>query len=202
MAIIRWDPFREMTQVQNQLNRLVDQVWGGRQESWLPAVDVFDQRDAVVLKAELAGMDPDDIQIEVEDNVLTIKGERRFQEKLDEERYYRVERRFGSFQRSLALPQGVKPDEIAAAYDDGILTVTVPKVEEEKPKRIEVKAKKTVEAKKAEAADPAGESDKSPAGRRGRRAGPAARPTTPQRETPRHDRQEAQARRVQAPRRR
>jgi HSP20 family protein len=149
MAIIRWDPFREMTQVQSQLNRLVDQVWGGRQESWLPAVDVFDTKEAVVLKAEVAGMDPDDIQIEVEDNVLTIKGERRFEEKVDEERYYRVERRFGSFQRSLALPQGVKADEISAAYDDGILTVTVPKVEEEKPKRIEVKAKKTVEAKKS-----------------------------------------------------
>ncbi len=157
MAIIRWDPFREMTQVQNQINRLVDQVWNGRQESWLPAVDVFDTKDAVVLKAELAGMDPDDIQMEIEDNVLTIKGERRFEEKVDEERYYRVERRFGSFQRSLALPQGVKAEEISAAYDDGILTVTVPKVEEEKPKRIEIKAQKAVatkssgEAAKAEA---------------------------------------------------
>ena len=71
MAIIRWDPFREMTQVQNQFGRLVDQVWGGRQESWLPAVDVFDRADAVVLKAELAGMDPDDIEIEdVQDNPL------------------------------------------------------------------------------------------------------------------------------------
>jgi HSP20 family protein len=150
MAIIRWDPFRDMTQVQNQFNRLVDQVWGGRQESWLPAVDVFDTREAVVLKAELAGMDPDDIQIEVEDNVLTIKGERKFEETVDEERYYRVERRFGSFQRDLALPQGVKPEEISAAYEDGVLTVTVPKVKEEKPKRIEVKAKKTVEARKTD----------------------------------------------------
>jgi HSP20 family protein len=152
MAIIRWDPFREMTQVQNQFNRLVDQVWGGRQESWLPAVDVFDKKDAVVLKAELAGMDPDDIEIEVEDNVLTIKGERKFEEEVEDERYYRVERRFGSFQRSLALPQGVKANEIQAGYDDGILTVTVPKAEEEKPQRIEVKAKKTVEASKSEAA--------------------------------------------------
>ena len=150
MAIIRWDPFREMTSVQNQFNRLMDQMWGGRQESWLPAVDVFDKQDSVVLKAELAGMDPDDIEIEVEDNVLTIKGERKFQETVDEERYYRVERRYGSFQRSLALPQGVKADEIQAAYDDGILTVTVPKAEEEKPKKIEVKAQKAVEAKKAE----------------------------------------------------
>jgi HSP20 family protein len=151
MAIIRWDPFREMTGVQDQLDRLWRGVFEGRgQESWLPAVDVFDTMEAVVLRAELAGMSPDDIEIEVEDNVLTIKGERRFEEKVDEERYYRVERRFGSFQRSLALPQGVRSDDIAAAYEDGILTVTVPKVEQEKPKKIEVKAaKKTVEAKKA-----------------------------------------------------
>jgi HSP20 family protein len=149
MAIIRWDPFREMTQLQNRFDRLFDAV-GGRQESWLPAVDVFDTQDAVVLKAELAGMKPDDIQIEVEDNVLTIKGERKFEEKVDEERYYRVERRFGTFQRSLALPQGVKADQIEAAYDEGILTVTVPKAEQEKPKRIEVQAHKTVEAKKSD----------------------------------------------------
>jgi HSP20 family protein len=149
MAIIRWDPFREMTQLQNRFDRLFDAV-GGRQESWLPAVDVFDTQDAVVLKAELAGMKPDDIQIEVEDNVLTIKGERKFEEKVDEERYYRVERRFGTFQRSLALPQGVKADKIEAAYDEGILTVTVPKAEQEKPKRIEVQAHKTVEAKKSD----------------------------------------------------
>jgi HSP20 family protein len=151
MAIIRWDPFREMTQAQSQFSKLVDQVWGGRQESWLPAIDVFDAKEAVVLKAELPGMDPDDIQIEVEDNVLTLKGERRFEEEVDEERYYRVERRYGSFQRSLALPQGMQAAAISASYEDGVLTITVPKVEEEKPKRIEVKAKKTVEARTAEA---------------------------------------------------
>jgi HSP20 family protein len=151
MAIIRWDPFREMTGMQDQ----VDRLWRGllegrRQESWLPAVDVFDAKGAVVLKAELAGMDPDEIEIEVEDNVLTIKGERRFEEQVDEERYYRVERRFGSFQRSLALPQGVRADEIDAAYGDGILTVTVPKAEEEKPKKIGITAtRKTIETSKA-----------------------------------------------------
>ena len=153
MAIVRWDPFREMTTLQDQFDRL----WRGaaesrRSESWLPAVDVFDTRDAVVLKAELAGMDPADIQIEVEDNVLTIKGERKFEEKVDGERYYRVERRFGAFQRSLALPQGVKADDVSAQYEDDILEVRVPKAETEKPKKIEVKAaKRTVEAKKAEA---------------------------------------------------
>lgn len=152
MAIIRWDPFREMSNLDDQFARL----WRGlaegrgRQESWLPAVDVFDQEDAVVLKAELAGMDADDIEISVEDNVLTIKGERKFEEKVDDERYYRIERRFGSFQRSLALPQGVKPEDITASYDDGILEVRVPKAEEEKPKKINVQARKTVEGKKAE----------------------------------------------------
>ncbi len=146
MAIIRWDPFREMTSLQSRVNRLADSLWSGRQESWVPAVDVFDTQDAVVLKAELPGMKVADIQIEVDDNVLTLKGERTFQEKLDDERYYRVEWRYGSFQRSLALPQGVKADDIQATYEDGVLQVTVPKAEAEKPRRIEVKAaQKTVE---------------------------------------------------------
>jgi HSP20 family protein len=148
MAIIRWEPHREMTQ--GQFNRLLDQVWSGRQESWLPAVDVFDTQEAVVLKAELAGMDLDDIHIEVEDNVLTLTGERKLEETVDDERYHCVERRFGSFQRSLALPQHVKAEEVSAHYEDGILTVTVPKAEVEKPRRIEVKPTKTVEIGKAE----------------------------------------------------
>ncbi|MGO8684360.1 MAG: Hsp20/alpha crystallin family protein [Thermoleophilia bacterium] len=157
MAIIRWDPFREMTTMRNQFDRVFGSVFEGRQESWLPAVDVFDTSDAVVLKAELAGMDPADIQIELDDNVLTIKGERKFEENVDEGRYYRVERRFGSFERSLALPQGAKASDIVANYEDGVLEVRVPKAEEAQPRKIEVKAArksaeeaKTVEAKKAE----------------------------------------------------
>jgi HSP20 family protein len=147
MPIIRWDPFREMSSFEEQWNRLLE---GRRQESWLPAVDVFDTKDAVVLKAELAGMKPDEIEIVVEDNVLTIKGERKFEEKVDDERYYRVERRFGSFQRSLALPAGVDADDIEAHYEDGSLEVRVPKVEEEKPKKVIVSATRTLEAGKAE----------------------------------------------------
>ena len=150
MAIIRWDPFREMTAMRNQFERVFGPVFEARQESWLPAVDVYDAKDAVVIKAEIAGMNPNDIHIDVDDNVLTITGERKFEEIVDKDRYYRVERRFGSFERSLALPSGVIPDEIVANYGDGILEVRVPKAEEEKPRRIEVKAaKKTVEAKKA-----------------------------------------------------
>jgi len=151
MAILRWDPFREMTSLQSQVNRLTDSLFPGRSESWVPAVDVFDSAEAVVLKAELPGMKIADIQIEVDDNVLTIKGERSFEEKLDDGRYYRVERRYGTFQRSLALPQGVKADDIDATYEDGILEVTVPKTEAEKPRRIEVQAgRKTVEATAAQ----------------------------------------------------
>jgi HSP20 family protein len=151
MAIIRWDPFREMTSLQSQVNRLADSLWSGQKESWVPAVDVFDTQDAVVLKAELAGMKVADIQIEVDDNVLTLKGERTFEERVDQERYYRVERRYGAFQRSLALPQGVKADEIQAIYEDGVLRVTVPKAEAERPRRIEVKAApRTVAATVAE----------------------------------------------------
>jgi HSP20 family protein len=149
MAIIRWDPFREMTAMRNQFDRVFGPVFEGRRESWLPAVDVFDTKAAVVLKAELAGMNPDDIHIEIEDNVLTIKGERKLEETVEEGRYYRVERRFGSFERSLAMPQGIRPDDIVATYEDGILEVTVPKAEEGKPRKIEVTAaKRTVEAQK------------------------------------------------------
>jgi HSP20 family protein len=153
MAIIRWDPFREMTNVQDQLDRLWRGMLEGRrgQESWLPAVDVFDTTDAVILKAELAGMDPNEIEIEVDDNVLTLKGERKFEEKVDDERYYRVERRYGSFQRSIALPQGVRADDIQATYEDGVLTVSVPKAEAEKPRKIAIQAApRTVEGKVAE----------------------------------------------------
>ena len=152
MTIIRWDPFREMTSLQSRVDRLADSLWPGRPESWVPTVDVFDTAEAVVLKAELPGMKIADIQIEVDDNVLTIKGERTFEEKVDNERYYRVERRYGSFQRSLALPQGVKADDIDATYEDGILEVTVPKSEAVKPRRIEVQAgRHTVEATAARA---------------------------------------------------
>ena len=147
MPIIRWDPFREMSSFEEQWNRLLE---GRRQESWLPAVDVFDTKDAVVLKAELAGMKPDEIEIMAEDNVLTIKGERKFEEQVDSERYYRIERRFGSFQRSLALPAGVNADDIQAHYEDGILEVRVPKVEEERPKKVIVSATRTLETGKAE----------------------------------------------------
>ena len=137
MAIVRWDPFREMTTLQDQFDRL----WRGaaegrRSESWLPAVDVFDTKDAVVLKAELAGMDPADIQIEVEDNVLTIKGERKFEEKVDGERYYRVERRFGAFQRSPIAAAGADGGTYARPATNQKIFIQVPGLERGQPQAL------------------------------------------------------------------
>ncbi len=153
MAVVRWDPFRELTSVQSQFNRLVDSVWGGREENWVPAVDVYDREDSVVLKAELPGINVNDVHIELEDNVLTLRGERKFEEKVEDQGYHRVERRFGTFQRSIALPQGVKTDDVRATYEDGVLTVTVPKSEKAKPKQIPISrqggSQKNIETKAA-----------------------------------------------------
>ena len=110
MALVRWDPFRELTALQTEVNRLFSRVGGGdvaERQSWTPSIDVIETDDAIKLKAELAGMDPKDISIEVQDNVLTVSGERRFEEEVKEDKYYRIERRYGSFSRSLALPQTV-----------------------------------------------------------------------------------------------
>src|SRR5660398_275465 len=135
MAIVRWDPFRELTAVQDEFNRLLSRARGGEvaeRQSWMPSVDVVETQEAIELRAEVAGIEPEDINLEVEDNVLTISGERRFEQEVDEEKYYRIERRYGSFSRSLALPQSVDTDKIVARYENGILEVKVPKVEEGK----------------------------------------------------------------------
>jgi HSP20 family protein len=142
-AVVRFDPFRDITSLRDEMNRLFTRTLGegsSAGSAWTPAVDIFDAADAIVLKAELPGLTPDDIDIEIDDNVLTLKGERRFEEKVEEGRYYRVERAYGSFQRSVSLPQGVKPDEIKATFEHGVLTVRVPKAEEVKPRKIAVAA--------------------------------------------------------------
>jgi len=141
MAIVRWDPFRELTALQSEVNRLFSRVGSGdvaERQSWTPSIDVIETDDSIKLKAELAGMDPQDISIEVQDNVLTVSGERRFQEEVKEDKYYRIERRYGSFSRSLALPQTVNENGIEAKYENGLLEVVVPKAEVAKPKKIAV----------------------------------------------------------------
>jgi HSP20 family protein len=144
MALVRWDPFRELTSLQNEVNRLFTRIGGGEvgdRQAWMPSVDVIETPDAIQLKAELAGIDPKDIKLEVDENVLTLSGERRFEEEVHEDKYYRIERRYGSFSRSIALPQNVQADSIDANFENGVLTVSVPKVPEVQPKRIQVTVK-------------------------------------------------------------
>ncbi len=141
MAIVRWDPYRDMLALQDEVNRSLRRFSGGgevQRESWMPSIDVLETKDAIKLKAELAGMGPDDISLEVQDDVLTLSGERRFEEEVDEDKYYRIERRYGSFTRSMSLPHGVDSEKIDAHYENGILEITIPKAEQARPKKISV----------------------------------------------------------------
>jgi HSP20 family protein len=141
MALVRWDPVRDLTALQSEVNRLFSRMGGGEvadRQAWTPSIDVIETDDAVTLKAELAGMDPKDISIEVQDNILTVSGERRFEEEIKEDKYYRIERRYGSFSRSISLPQVIDESKIQATYDNGVLEVSVPKAEVAKPKKIQV----------------------------------------------------------------
>jgi HSP20 family protein len=142
-AVVRFDPFRDITSLRDEMNRLFSRTVGDGVSSgsaWTPAVDIFDTEEAIVLKAELPGLAAEDIDIEIDDNVLTLKGERRFQETVDEGRFYRLERAYGHFQRSVTLPQGVKADEISADFENGVLSVRVPKADEVKPRKIAIAA--------------------------------------------------------------
>ncbi len=145
MAIVRWDPVRELVAMQDRLNRFFDD-FGHRAEDdvmsrgdWMPAVDIF-QTDAneVVLKAELPGLKRDDIDVKVENNTLTIKGERRQDSEVTQEHFHRVERCYGVFSRSFSLPNTIDPGKVRADYRDGVLTVSLPLREESKPRQIQV----------------------------------------------------------------
>lgn len=146
MAIAKWDPFKELTTIQDRINRLFDENIGRVRfpdielaaGSWHPAVDIFETKDNVVLKAELPGVEKKDFSIEVKDNLLTLKGERKFEKETREENYYRMERAYGSFSRSFTLPTTVDKDKVKAKFKDGVLEVTIPKTEAAKPKQINV----------------------------------------------------------------
>ncbi len=147
MAILKWDPFKELQSLQEKIDRIFEESLRGREVSpfsgsWVPAVDIYETDDAIILEAELPGMDEKDIEVKVEDNVLTIKGERKFEKEAKEENYYRMERYYGSFQRSFSLPSNVDLDKIKAEYKKGILKVTMPKKEETKPKQIKIEVEK------------------------------------------------------------
>jgi HSP20 family protein len=146
MALAKWDPFKEVTTLQERINRLFEDAFPRTREReedlspgvWRPAVDIYEGETAVVLKAELPGIKKGDVSVEVKDNVLTIKGERKAESEIKEEKYYRRERTYGSFSRSFNLQYTVKPDKIKARFKDGVLVIEVPKPEEEKPKQINV----------------------------------------------------------------
>lgn len=146
MALLRWDPFREMASLQERMNRIFSDFRArsplGEEEitqgAWAPPVDIYETTESIVLEAELPGITKDDIVVEVKDNTLTLKGDKRFEREVKEENYHRVERSYGAFQRAFTLPSTVQQDKVKAKFRDGILEITLPKMEEAKPKQIKV----------------------------------------------------------------
>jgi HSP20 family protein len=151
MALVRWEPFRELAALQNEMGRWMSQVAGvpgnGQSSTWMPAVDVWETDKEIVLSFDLPGIPEDKIAVELEDNVLTVSGERERIQEHSNDRFYRFERRYGSFSRSVTLPTGVNEDSIQADYKDGVLEVRVPKPEEQKPKRIQIGSQDAIEGK-------------------------------------------------------
>jgi HSP20 family protein len=155
MNIIRHDPFRELRGLQDEMTRLFAGMSpSGREDSafgaWQPNVDIFEDKDKLVLEAELPGMNREDFDLTVENNVITLTGERKFEKRTDGENYHRVERSYGNFSRSFTLPQTVDTEGVKADFKDGILTVSLPKREETKARKIDVSYShtdtKTIEA--------------------------------------------------------
>ena len=146
-TIVRWDPFRELATVQDRMNRMFNDVWGRTRHadddyisgSWLPSVDVRETKDALEIAAELPGLDPKDVEVSVENGILTLKGSRSFEKAIEGETYHRVERAYGSFERSFSLPTNVDPEKVHAVFRNGVLHLTLPKRDEAKPKSISIK---------------------------------------------------------------
>ena len=143
-TITRWEPFRGLSTLQDQMNRLfADTLFRGRSDesaltTWAPAVDICETENALVVKADLPDVNETDLDIQVENNILTIRGERKFERDVKEDNYLRVERAYGSFSRSFSLGNTVNTEAIKAEYRDGVLTLTIPKREEAKPKQVKV----------------------------------------------------------------
>jgi HSP20 family protein len=145
MALIRWEPVRELNTLQNEMNRLFNSVFdtpapngGASLRRWIPAMDLVETDEDFVLRADLPGLSEGDVNIELEDNVLTVSGERKSEHEERKEGYYRVERASGSFSRSLTLPEGVNPDTIKASFNKGVLEIRIPKPEERKPRKVAI----------------------------------------------------------------
>ena len=146
MALIRWEPVTELNTIQNEMNRLFNTFFdqptpprgNGVARRWMPAIDLVETADHYVLRADLPGLSDEDVNVQLEDNVLTISGERKTQHEQHEEGYYRIERAFGNFARSLTLPDGVNPDTVQAHFDRGVLEIRIPKPEQKKPRQVQI----------------------------------------------------------------
>jgi HSP20 family protein len=148
MAIERWQPFGELISLREAMNRLFEDSFVRHSHAFatlgevtMPALDVYQAPNEVVAKATLPGLKPEDVNIDISGDTLTIKGETQAEEEIKKEDYLYQERHYGAFSRSMALPDGLKPDKAKATMEDGVLTLTIPKAEEIKPKAIKVKAK-------------------------------------------------------------
>jgi HSP20 family protein len=142
-TIARLEPFRGLSTLQDQFNRLFNESFRTHSEesaltSWAPAVDIYETPNELVVKADLPDVSEKDIDVRVENNLLTIRGERKFEKSVSEENFLRVERTYGSFSRSFSLPNTVNAETIGAEYKNGVLTVTLPKREESKPRQVKV----------------------------------------------------------------
>jgi HSP20 family protein len=163
MALVRWDSSRELSSLQAEMNRLFQSFFdtptgsatgtgNGGLRRWHPAMDLVETDDHFVLRADLPGVSEDDVKVEVEDNVLTISGERRHEEEVKKGGYYRIERASGTFARTLTLPEGVDAEAVQASFDKGVLEVRIPKPEQRKPRRVAIAvgdAPATIEAEAA-----------------------------------------------------
>jgi HSP20 family protein len=173
MALIRWEPVRELGTLQNEMNRLFNTFFdapgtgttsaaGPNLRRWVPAMDLLETEHDFVLRADLPGLSQSDVSIELEDNVLTISGERKAEHEARKDGYYRVERAWGSFSRSLTLPDGVDPESVQASFDRGVLEVHIPKPEQRKPRKVAISvgdsAPSTIEGTESAPADPNGSS--------------------------------------------
>jgi HSP20 family protein len=154
MAIVRWDPFRDLVTLREKMNRLFEETFSGRGEkkdlvsgTWSPSVDIYETENALVLTAEVPGMKEDEIEIKIEDNTLILQGERKFEKETKEENYHRIERSYGSFYRSFTLPNSIDQDKIQAVHEDGVLKITMPKRPELKSKKVKVLKAKSKEKK-------------------------------------------------------
>src|SRR3954463_3023207 len=145
MALVRWDPVRELNSLQSEMNRLFNTFFdnptganGGGLRRWIPPMDLVETEEHFVLKADLPGLDAGDVNIEVEDNVLTVSGERKVEHETSKEGFYRLGGASGEFPRSRTLPEGVEADKIEASFDKGVLEIRVPKPEQRKPRKVQI----------------------------------------------------------------